>query len=834
MSDLGSLVIRLSAETSQFRADLGKSAHLLNKHASDMKASMERMSGVAQKAFAVAIGVTSVVAIKEFVVQTVEAAASLQGLAEQAGASAEALSGFAPVATISGTNMQQLAMGMYKLSKAMADMGDEMKPGSEALRFLGIRAKDAQGNLRDSAEVMNEIALKLAGFEDGAGKTAIAMQLFGESGAQLVSFLKDLAENQDLNIRLTADQIEQADAASKALGRMRAQTDYVSQVVVTSSIPAMMGLAEEFAHLTLGTNDVVKGVRDLQSRGDLTDWAETAAYALAVVVDSLKVIANLIKSVAGSFQAVWADMELMGEFLFGGKALNPFSEENKAKLKAALEKRNAIVKQANQNYVDLWNMPLIADAVTERFARIRADAAKNAANSPSTSGGVMSTSAPKLKPLNYSTAGKATTAYAIAGIEGDLKRFQAQVDEEGDILKSRQRMIDLYEAQGFMTFRQASQARLAAQQDYNDKIDDLGAKEDAILWRGLTTVARTTADRIKLQDRLNDLQSKRARLQQGALSAEAERQIRAPSEALKELQEQLARGQTGLQDAQERINALRESGSIGEIESLKRLSEARQASADELTELAARARQIVEAVPGNEQLADALKKIESAARAAGVAAKNLGQQATDLADPGAGFAKALRTLGDETEQMGKQMEAITTKAFNGMTDALTNFVMTGKLDFRSLANSIISDLIRIQIQKAITLPMAKALGSIFGFANGGVMTAAGPLPLRAYAGGGVANSAQLAVFGEGSMPEAFVPLPDGRSIPVTMKASNGSASGGDVFNISVSVTASGAVQASGADRGQGQDLGRAISSAVRQELLNQRRAGGILDPRRNA
>lgn len=54
------------------------------------------------------------------------------------------------------------------------------------------------------------------------------------------------------------------------------------------------------------------------------------------------------------------------------------------------------------------------------------------------------------------------------------------------------------------------------------------------------------------------------------------------------------------------------------------------------------------------------------------------------------------------------------------------------------------------------------------FAMGGVMTSAGPLPLRAYAGGGVATSPQLALFGEGSRPEAFVPLPDGRSIPVSM------------------------------------------------------------------
>jgi hypothetical protein len=58
----------------------------------------------------------------------------------------------------------------------------------------------------------------------------------------------------------------------------------------------------------------------------------------------------------------------------------------------------------------------------------------------------------------------------------------------------------------------------------------------------------------------------------------------------------------------------------------------------------------------------------------------------------------------------------------------------------------------------------------FGFAGGGVMTSAGPVPLRRYANGGIANSMQMAMFGEGSRPEAYVPLPDGRSIPVTMDA----------------------------------------------------------------
>jgi hypothetical protein len=55
------------------------------------------------------------------------------------------------------------------------------------------------------------------------------------------------------------------------------------------------------------------------------------------------------------------------------------------------------------------------------------------------------------------------------------------------------------------------------------------------------------------------------------------------------------------------------------------------------------------------------------------------------------------------------------------------------------------------------------------FADGGIMSGMGSIPLRKYAAGGIARSPQMAMFGEGSMNEAYVPLPDGRSIPVTMK-----------------------------------------------------------------
>ena len=818
MADLGSLVVKLSAETSEFREDLGRTARLLDRHANDMKSSMQQVASVAKTAFAVVIGTTSVAALRDFVTHTLEAAAALQSLSEQTGASAAALSGFAPVATISGTAMEAIGASLAKLSKGLAGVDDETAGATRALQFLGIRAKDASGNLRDPAEVMNDVALKLAEFEDGAGKTAIAMELFGKSGATMLPFLKDLAENQDLNIRLTAKQIEEADNASKAMGRMRAESNFVAQTLVTAAIPSMSVLYQELKNVVLGTDNAVNGVQRLRSDGTLTNWAEKTAYALAVVIDALRGIGNTIKSVIGSFSAVWADIELAGTFLAGGKGLNPFSEENRARLKAALEKRNAIVEQANKNYVDLWDMPLLADAVTRRFDEIR--------KGTEASNAVTQAATPR-KRLNYSTATGAVTANAMAGIESEIKRLQGQVDVESAILKDRQRIIDIYESQGYISFKEATEARLAAQEDFTEKLRALTDEEEAILRRGLESVARTTQDKLKLQDRLFEITLKRQRLEREAQQSNLERQIRLPGETMKDLAEQAARGQSELRAIEEQIKTLRETGAISELESLRRLAAARRDSANQLATLAAQARELAEAAPGNEKLADALKKIEESARQAADGASLLNQRVKELADPEAGFAKGLRLVAEEAEQIGRQMESATVRAINGMTDALVNFVMTGKLDFRSLANSIISDLIRIQIQRAITVPLANAMMGFFGFAGGGVMTSAGPMALRSYASGGVANSPQLALFGEGSRPEAYVPLPDGRSIPVTM---SGGASGGDVFNISVSVSDAGA-SSRGDDPG-GRDLGRAIASAVRQELLAQKRAGGLLDGRR--
>jgi lambda family phage tail tape measure protein len=74
-----------------------------------------------------------------------------------------------------------------------------------------------------------------------------------------------------------------------------------------------------------------------------------------------------------------------------------------------------------------------------------------------------------------------------------------------------------------------------------------------------------------------------------------------------------------------------------------------------------------------------------------------------------GLKRGFRDVLNEAEDMASQTERLVKNAFKGMEDALVEFVTTGKLDFKSLADSIIADLVRIQIRQSITQPLANAL-----------------------------------------------------------------------------------------------------------------------------
>lgn len=122
----------------------------------------------------------------------------------------------------------------------------------------------------------------------------------------------------------------------------------------------------------------------------------------------------------------------------------------------------------------------------------------------------------------------------------------------------------------------------------------------------------------------------------------------------------------------------------------------------------------------------------------------------------------------------------------GVSDFVSNITngavtLSGSGDTIDFVNSLFSDpwaYVKKMVMDGMKGIM-EHMGLASGFVNGGIMTAQGALPLNAYADGGIADRPQVALFGEGRMNEAYVPLPDGKSIPVTMKGNQ--QGGGDVI-----------------------------------------------------
>lgn len=99
-----------------------------------------------------------------------------------------------------------------------------------------------------------------------------------------------------------------------------------------------------------------------------------------------------------------------------------------------------------------------------------------------------------------------------------------------------------------------------------------------------------------------------------------------------------------------------------------------------------------------------------------------------------GANRAFANYADSAADVAGQTANLFTRAFQGMEDALVSFVMTGKMDFKSLAESIIADLIRIQIRASMVqlLGGASGGGGLFGALMGGVSS---------YLGGGASAAA---------------------------------------------------------------------------------------------
>jgi hypothetical protein len=320
--NLPSLVVSLEANMAKFSADMDKAAAKTDQSMLQMAASTQRVQSAiksletqSQRGLQAAISLgkgmllgaavgMSFDAIKNKVFGVIDGMANLKTISEKTGASVENISKLQFFAKQSGSDIDAVAAAMAKMSKGMAGADADTKGTGLALKYLGLSAKDAAGNLKDPAAMIMEVAQKLGDYKDGAGKAAIAQALFGKAGADMLPTLKLMAEQGDIEAKVTTAQATAARQYQRDLAKLDAQKNMLYKTITVALLPSMTDFTNAMVDATRETNQTNKVVKGLAADNSITQWADNAALGIAALIDDIIFIPKAINTTVLALNAL--------------------------------------------------------------------------------------------------------------------------------------------------------------------------------------------------------------------------------------------------------------------------------------------------------------------------------------------------------------------------------------------------------------------------------------------------------------------------------------------------------------------------------------------------
>lgn len=665
----------------------------------------------------------------------IDTMANLKTMSEKTGSSVENLSKLGFIAKQSGSDLDSVATALTKLSKGMAGADADTKGAGLAFGYLGLKAKDAAGNLKDPSEMFTEIAKKLNTYQDGAGKAAIAQAILGKAGAEMLPTLKLLGEQGDIVAKVTDEQATAARQYTRDIAKLDAQKNMLFKTIAVALLPTMTDFSNVLLEASKDTNVLNKAAKDLSNDNSITNWADAAAMGIARLIDVLKLLPSIFAAVKGSASVVLADIEFVGKsaMLLNpalmakriGQGQNPMGD-----ISVLLAQRNKTLADANTTYDKLWNMEGNAteQAMAKRIASRQKD--RLAQSSEASAAAAAERSKPK---LNFNTAGEGKGGGGGAGpkddpakkeLDGKVKAQEAFIAAEKTQLATREQYLKYYydleyttAADYYGTKNQLIQDALQGQLDAYDK-------------EAAATVIYLA--QAKTQTQQQDARNSLAAIAEKRKAAEIESNKKLTDSVMEQdaiyRQFDLTTAQVARSAALNNAQAQFQIDLLGKgtLEVLK-LTEARK------IDLALEQRiydMRMKSAPQEKidaAIADSLLQKNAAL---GLVEDSYTRQRTAIF----GATEAMRKYAESTGNQAAQVEGAMTNAFKSAEDAFVNFVKTGKLDFKSLAESMISDLIRIQAQAAMKSMMG-------GSGGGGLAGLIGNL----FGGGGAAAGADAGI-----------------------------------------------------------------------------------------
>lgn len=215
---------------------------------------VERQFGSLKSGMAGLVSGLTIGALAAVVKNAINAADEMSKLSQKTGVAVKDLAGLQLA-------FQQSGLGGDVLEKSMARLGRSMADGNKAFAAMGVSVKAADGALRPMRDVLGDVADKFASYADGAAKTALAQEVFGKSGAEMIPLLNSgsdaLAEMDDwarrLGLTMSEDSAKQAEQFNDTLDLLGMGVQGVWRQIAAQMLPTLTTLAGEMLNSATDT-----------------------------------------------------------------------------------------------------------------------------------------------------------------------------------------------------------------------------------------------------------------------------------------------------------------------------------------------------------------------------------------------------------------------------------------------------------------------------------------------------------------------------------------------------------------------------------------------------
>ncbi|MDB5851080.1 MAG: hypothetical protein JWP29_4832 [Rhodoferax sp.] len=642
-----------------------------------------------------AVALTAAAAAAAYFFQkTVDGIADYKDLGEKIGDSAENIASLQKASDVSGKSLDDVANFSIKLTKALSKTDDEAKIAGRALEALGLNLKDFKA--RGPVDQIEALAKALDGFKDGPEKTAV-LEALAKGSANLIPFFNDLADGAERSVRLTDEQITQADEYSKRQARLKSDLSAFAQVAVAESLPAIVALTGAFTDAAKEAFGLDGASTALGQNQGVKEFATSAATVLANIADGAFAVVQVFRYLGDNIGATAAQAVALAKLDFAGAAA---------------------IGRASIDFNDKFTFSLgLADKLEKRLATVGAAAKTVAAVKPRIDTSNLVTPGKSGKSSN-SAAEQAAKAQLAFDIDMEKKAGEARVDAFANserILEAQRSAGLLKEADYYAKKRQFLVDTTAAQED--------AIRQEIARYQAEKATVTNKAESIRIDQKIFDSEAQLSKLRAKSttdltiLAVQEKAVGTARTNAYKEAEAAAASYfRTVAQQNSRDLDGMGKGNTQREIDARVAVRESQIQSSRDALSGQLRAGQITQA--DYKVYLDIQENAHQQALASDAA--YWAKKAELQASWSLGAQEGLTNYFEQTRNVYDQMQKVGESAFKGLEDAVVDFTRTGKLSFTSFADSVVSDIMRIIVRQQITGPLANVVsGSLKGATTDG-------------------------------------------------------------------------------------------------------------------